>query len=59
MKASWSTKKKKNKVKMKRKSRKKIKATYKESPLPKKEKKRLLWKVFDLLLSQKNDASEK
>jgi len=44
---------------MKKKSEKKFKVTYKESSLPKKEKKRLLWKAFDLLLSQKNDASEK
>jgi len=44
---------------MKRKSRKKIKVTYKESSLPKEEKKKLLWKVFDLLFSQENDASEK
>ena len=42
-----------------RKSKKKLKVTYKESSLPKKEKEKLLWKVFDLLFSQKNDASEK
>ncbi len=49
----------KNKVKMKRKSVKKFKVTYKESSLPKEEKKRLLHKAFDLLFSQKKDASEK
>lgn len=43
---------------MKKKSRK-FKVTYKESSLSKEDKKRLLWKVFDLLLSQKKDASKK
>jgi len=44
---------------MKKKSEKKFKVTYKESQLSKGEKRRLLWKVFDLILSQKNDASGK
>ena len=49
----------KNKVKMKSKSKKKLKVTYKESSLPKEEKKKLLWKVLDLLFSQKNNVSKK
>jgi len=44
---------------MKKKPKRKLKVTYKESLLPKEEKKRLLWKVFDLILNQKNNVSKK
>jgi hypothetical protein len=36
-----------------------FKVTCKESSLPKEEKKRLLWKVFDLILGQKNLKNKK